>query len=143
MTPDDAPSTTSGDDADEIGGLSPRDLIIVASVVTGSTYGDAALLAGVSESTVDRLMRRPEVRAAADAARHRRAVQIADMLDQRTDAAIDALTAAMESGDTTASRVTAARTVLEQARRYRDHADLADRLYEVERVLRERGDVPT
>ena len=141
MTPDDASSGTEDVAADEvIGGLSPRDLVIVASVVTGSTYGDAALLAGVSESTVDRLMRRPEVKAAADTARLRRAQQIADLLDSRLDAAVDALADAMTTGDTTASRVTAARTLLEQARRWRDHSDLADRVYEIERQLRERGD---
>jgi hypothetical protein len=84
MLPDEATSPDS--DAGTVA-LTDRDLSIVAAVVSGLTYADAGLLAGCSESTVDRTMARPEVRAAADAARQRRAAQIADMLDARVDTA--------------------------------------------------------
>src|SRR5262245_62060180 len=129
MTPDDAASP-------DFGTLSARDRTILSAVVNGRTYSEAARLAECSESTVDRVMARPEVQAAADAARWRRSAQIADTLDRMLPHALSALGGLIIDAETEVVRLRAALGTLDQARRWRDHADLAERVWQLEQDLR-------
>lgn len=114
-----------------------RDAVIVAALATGATHAEAGKAAGCSTRTVARRLTEPSIAAAVDAERTRLAQEVADALAGRARAAVDRLAAVVAEGSDR-DAVTAARVVLDQAVRHRDHVYVADRLVALEAALTRR-----
>ena len=112
-------------------GQARKKSLAIASLLTAPRIADAAAAVGVSESTIDRWLAEPEFRAAYRAAQRQALQQAIGAL--QAGSAVTVLRAAMlDQSATAASRVAAARVVLEFSFRGAEMADLEERLEVVE-----------
>jgi hypothetical protein len=113
-------------------GTGPHDDLIIAALVGGATYADAATTAGVSKATVARRMADVEFRIRVAEGRH----EIAEALRGRlVEAASDAVTTIHDLSTSASSesvRLSASKAVLDLVLRSRDLDEA-----EVVRILRE------
>ena len=114
-------------------GQARKKSLAIASLLTAPRIADAAAAVGVSESTIDRWLAEPEFRAAYRAAQRQALQQAIGALQAAAGVAVTVLRAAMlDQSATAASRVAAARVVLEFSFRGAEMADLEERLEVVE-----------
>lgn len=99
--------------------LGPRNELIVAALAEGSTYKEAARLAGVNPKTVQRRMSLPAFAQAVAERRSERMGAIAGRLAQLTTAGMDTIADVLEHG-TPQERLRAARMTLDYGGRYHD-----------------------
>jgi hypothetical protein len=113
-------------------GAGPKDELIIATLVGGATYSEAAATAGVSKATVARRMADVEFRVKVAEGRH----EVAEALRGRlVEAASDAVTTIHDLSTSASSesvRLSASRAVLDLVLRPRDLDEA-----EVVRMLRE------
>jgi hypothetical protein len=112
------------------------DAALVAALLAGSTYEDAARATGYSRSTVSRRMRDAAFRDQLDALRRDVIARAADLLAAQTVASVDTLARLRDNTALSAGiRARAARDLLDLALRYRDSSELAARVAAIEGVL--------
>jgi hypothetical protein len=105
---------------------------LIAALAGGATIAAPAMVAGVSEATVYRRLNDESFRRAVDEARAVIVVQSTSRLAGASAAAIDALQALLKS-QKDATRLGAARAILDLSIRYREHVELANRVAQLER----------
>jgi hypothetical protein len=128
-------------------GISPRQQREIAALLSEPTLQDAAGTAGVGERTLRRWLRQPNFSRAYLECRREAVGQATARLQQAAGEAVSALEAVMRSPKASpASRVTAARSILDLAYRAAEAEDITQRMAELEttlagyqRVLAERG----
>ena len=115
------------------------DEMVIEALATGSTYREAADLAGVSARTVRRRMEGVEFTARVARRRAEFLNTVTGRLAAMPDLAVDALQVALLAGTTT-ERLRAADMVLAQSRRFTADTDVSQRLVAVEaRLLKGAG----
>lgn len=118
---------------DEMMGQSgPTDEVIVACLAEGMSYPHAAEVAGVSAKTVQRRMSDGDFRARVSRARAAHVQEIIGRLTGLGAKAVDVFDETMDSTQNGRLRLSAATCVLRSLREYRHHAELEERLKEVE-----------
>lgn len=123
---------TTSDTATVDGG----DAALVATLLAGGTYDDAARATGCSRSTVARRMRDAAFRDQLDALRREVLARAADLLAAQSVASVETLAALRDDTALAPSvRARAARDLLDLAIRFRDSSDLAARIAAIEGVL--------
>lgn len=112
-----------------------NDAALIAALASGCSHVEAAAALGVSARTVGRRLADPAF--VAQLAEHRGTImaRAADRLAAATATATDALVSLLDATTPPAVRVSAARVVLDAARRYQESADLEFRLAHLEAVL--------
>jgi hypothetical protein len=114
-------------------GQARKKSLAIASLLTAPRIADAAAAVGVSESTIDRWLAEPEFRAAYRAAQRQALQQAIGALQAAAGVAVTVLRAAMlDQSASAASRLGAARAILEFSFRGAEMADLEERLEVVE-----------
>lgn len=122
-------------------GVEPRDIVIVAALACGATHEQAGTAAGCAGRTVRRRLAEPTVRAALEAERTRLASEVADALTGNARAAVERLRRVVDD-DADRDAVNAARVLLDQMVKHRDHTWINERLDDIEArltVQRSRG----
>jgi transcriptional regulator with XRE-family HTH domain len=123
--------TTSDTATAEVG-----DAALVAALLAGGSYEDAARATGCSRSTVARRMRDAAFRDQLDALRREVLARAADILAAQSVASVEALAQLRDDTALPPSvRARAARDLLDLAVRYRDSSELAARIAAIEDVL--------
>lgn len=113
--------------------LSTKQLLAVQSLATGSTIGEAALHAKVTDSTVDRWLKLPEFRETIqEAKRDIYGSAIAQIVSACTTAVETLQEIAKDKKATTGARVSAAKVILETAYKGLAHEDLEARIKALE-----------
>jgi len=116
-------------------GLSPQEARFVALSASGEPMDSMAKALGVCSRTLRRWKRRPEVAAAiADLTRESMATAKSTLANAANKAARELVDLA-ESASPDASRVSAARAILEHAEKFVELAEISDRLSELETRL--------
>lgn len=115
-------------------GRSAADELLALQVAAGKTLAEAAQTAGVSESTVDRRQRDPEFRKRVAELRAEVVASATARLSSGLTKAADVLTALLES-ENAGIRLRAAKSVYELVMRGREHAELAEQVAELQRIV--------
>ena len=122
-------------DPDESDGLSPMEGRFVALSASGESMDSMAAALGVATRTLRRWKKRPEVASAiAELTRESMATAKSTLANAANRAARE-LVSLSESATPDASRVAAARTILEHAEKFVEIAEISDRLSELETRL--------
>jgi hypothetical protein len=119
------------------------DEVLAAALACGASHEQAAAKAGCSIKTVYRRMQDPEFM---ELLRKIRGEMIARACAALSAAALQSVQTLLALQDTKiphATRLGAARAVLELGARFRVEGELAERLAAIEKQLRNSGDVPT
>jgi len=132
--PPDTPVTR----ADTAPRRSVADAALVAALVGGSTLDEAADAANVSRRTVARRLKDPAFRGELEALRREALSRAADRLTGLTTAALETLNDLLGAHHPPTIRLGAARTVLHEASRFHEEAELATRIGAIEHALRKR-----
>lgn len=115
----------------------------IAALLSAPTIAHAAVVAGISESTLTRWLREEEFRRAYREAQRQALHQAISTLQAAAGTAVTVLRAAMlDQSSSAAARIAAARAVLEFSFRGAELADLEERLAAVEAYLTEREGRP-
>lgn len=127
---------------DESDGLSAAEVRFVTMSASGETMDGIAAELGVCTRTLRRWKRRPEVATAiAELTRESMAVAKSTLANAANKAARE-LVSLSESASPDASRVSAARAILEHAEKFVELAEISDRLTELEARLSPKGHRP-
>lgn len=118
------------------GGRQNADAALVASLATGATVQAAAKAAGVGARTVHRRLDDPAFRQRVAHARDELVAQAVGRLSEATSSAVTALLDLLDS-EMDFARLGAARAILELAAKYREAADLTERIRALEERLAE------
>ena len=110
----------------------------VAALLTESSIGAAAKVAGVSESTLLRWLQELDFKARYRAARRDAVEHAVSQLQRATVEAVEALRRNLTSG-VPSTEISAAKTILDNAIRGVELTDLAARIEELERANTEQG----
>ncbi len=110
----------------------PDDGLLAAALGGGLTYERAAEVAGVSRATAGRRMADPSFRAQVERLRRDHARRIEVRLAALSTRAVDALDDLIADRDSPAQRLGAARVVLDGVLRFREAAEVEDRLAALE-----------
>lgn len=121
--------------AEVIANGSRFDALLLPLLAAGLSYADAAAQAGVSERTVKRRMADPSFKRAVATQQHHNARETSAQLQQLTRTALDALRDLLERETAAGVRLAASRTVLEQALRWQETAEIDQRLQQIEEAL--------
>jgi hypothetical protein len=133
-------TTTTAEPEDDAEALTATDLMIVAALAVGRTWNEAAAAAGTSRATIARRLRVPEVRRALDTERQRVAAEVSDRLCGVMPAVVARLHHIATESESERETINASRVLLAEARAWRDHRWLTERLEAVEDALaRQRG----
>ncbi len=117
-----------------------RDDLLAAALASGAKIVEAAEAAGVSERTAHRRLADPAFRQRVENARRDHVQHVADKLATLGDQALDTLAELLGAPRVPAAvRCRAAVAVLDQTLRWREQADVEERLAAVEEALVERG----
>ncbi len=118
-------------------GLTPQESAAIAALLVSRTVQDAAAAAGISERTLRRwLTSREHFRTALRREQRATMAAVTARLQQVALKAVDTLEDVMEDGEAShASKVTAARALLELAQERIDMDEVAQRLEAIERGL--------
>ena len=108
------------------------DGLLAAALGAGLTYGRAAEVAGVSRATAGRRMTDPSFRAQVEHLRRDHARRIEVRLADLSTRAVEALDDLLADPDSPAQRLGAARVVLDGVLRFREAAEVEDRLAALE-----------
>jgi len=127
---------TIGQDAsaepDELDGLSPMTRRFVTLSASGESMDSMAAGLGVCSRTLRRWKRRPEVASAIAELTHESMALAKSTLANAANRAARELVGLAESASPDASRVSAARAILEHAEKFVELAEISDRLTELE-----------
>jgi DNA-binding NarL/FixJ family response regulator len=115
--------------------LSARWQILAVALATGATVKAAARKAGVSERTVYRRLSRPRFRAVVRQLREQMTSEAIGTLTREMNTAAIMLKKLLKAGKDE-TRLRAARAIIELAIRAREHADLEQRVAELEEAVR-------
>ncbi len=123
------------------GGRQGADSLLIAALAGGSTVQDAAATAGVGVATVYRRLREREFKQKVEEARTE---LLSGAMARLSAATTDAVTTLMGllAAESESVRLGAARSILDMALRWRESADLAERLDAVEAWMETLGDHP-
>jgi hypothetical protein len=120
--------------------LTRKQELLIAALLTAPTIGEAAQIVGVSEPTVGRWLKRPDVQRAYRAARQQAVAQAITRLQQITGKAVGTLEAILDDEDAPAgARVGAAKAILELTTKSFALEDLRAQIAELEARLEEQG----
>jgi hypothetical protein len=114
---------------------SRTDAVLIPHLVAGLSYADVAAQTGVSERTIKRRMADPSFRRIVADRQRQAAQQTCAQLRRLTNEALDALRDLLDASTSSSVRLGASRTVLEQALRWQEAAELEVRLQEIELAL--------
>jgi hypothetical protein len=115
------------------GGKKARQLqLFVAALLSHASVEDAARASGISPSTAWRWMRDPAVLARLREARRDAMNAAMTRLQEAAVGAVDCLCEVQRTGESESARVSAARTILEQALRAVELGDIQERLEKLE-----------
>ncbi len=106
--------------------------LLAAALGAGLSYGRAAEVAGVSRATAGRRMADPSFRTQVERLRRDHARRIEVRLADLSTRAVDALDDLIADRDSPAQRLGAARVVLDGVLRFREAAEIEDRLSTLE-----------
>ena len=123
------------------GGRKNADSALIAALAGGATVRDAAAAAGVGEMTVYRRLKESEFRRRLDEARAEILSGAMARLSAATTGAVETLTSLL-AAESESVRLGAARSILDTALRWREQADLVERLDTVEAWMEALGDHP-
>ncbi|WP_287128945.1 hypothetical protein [Candidatus Cyanaurora vandensis] len=116
--------------------LTPKQLIAAQALACGFSIAAAAAASGTGEKTIDRWLKLPEFQIGLKAIRQDLyQVTINALVGASTDAVKTLRTIAQDPSAPPAARVTAARTILDQAGRAQGEAELLQRLEALEDLL--------
>lgn len=124
---------------DIMGDLTSKQKAAIAALLEGQTQGGAARAAGVARQTLGKWLNNPDfaqaLREGSDGAIRAASARLAAL----TEAAVDSIEASMTQPTTPGAslRLRAADALLSHALRIREHADILERLSELERRLNE------
>ena len=104
---------------------------LIAALAGGASVVDAAAAAGISEATAHRRLRESEFRRRVDEVRAEILLGAMAQLSAATTGAVETLTSLLVA-ESESVRLGAARSILDTALRWREQADLAERLDAVE-----------
>ena len=110
----------------------PDDELLAAALGAGLTYSRAAEVAGVSRATTGRRMADSSFRAQVDRLRRDHVRRVEVRLADLSGRALDALDDLLSDRDAPAQRLGAAKAVLDGVLRFREAADVEDRLAALE-----------
>lgn len=113
----------------------PDDDLLAAALGAGLTYNRAAEVAGVSRATAGRRMADPSFRAQVERLRRNHVGRVEVRLADLSGRALDALDDLLADRDSPAQRLGAARAVLDGVLRFREAAEVEDRLAALEARL--------
>jgi hypothetical protein len=111
---------------------------LIAALLSHPTIEAAAKSVGISDATAWRWMKTPEFQAAYRQARREAMRQTTARLQEAAAEAVDALREVQRTGESESARVSAARTILDQAIKAADLEDVQMRLEALEKALTER-----
>jgi len=109
--------------------------LAIAGLLQGSSIGDAAKLAGVSESSLFRWLRDESFRRAYQEARREAVGQAVAQLQRSCGRAVEGLVDVLDDGEASASaKVSASKTILELSLKSVEIEDLEKRISELEKA---------
>jgi hypothetical protein len=111
------------------------DAVLIAQLAGGATHEHAAAAAGCSKTTVARRLRDPRFRAAIDASREQLFEAAFGRIVSAAQAASGTLIALLAREAPYATRLGAARTILEASVKFREEHDVEERLKALEERL--------
>jgi hypothetical protein len=106
---------------------------LITLLVSGATVKDAAAKTGLSERTVYRRLQDPAFGERLEAARRERWARIGDIMTAATLPSAKKLIGLLDSAVPHSVQLGAARTILEQSLKLREHNELEERLAAVEK----------
>ena len=112
---------------------------LVAALAGGATVRDAAAEAGIGEATAHRRLKEPEFRQHVDEARGELIAAAVARLGAASTKAVSTLEGLL-TAESEAVQLGAARAILDAALKWREHADLAERLDAVEAWIEVAGE---
>ena len=115
---------------------SRADALLLSELAAGSTIADAAQRAGVSPATVRRRLADPTFRAQLARAQSELVERATAALTSASTEAVETLRELLRDGPPS-TRLQAARAILDAAPKWRDTADIEQRLAAIEASLRE------
>jgi hypothetical protein len=119
--------------------LTAKQSAAIAALLDGQTQGGAATAAGVTKRTLQRWLNEPEftaaLRAGSDGAIRAASARLAALTEQAINAIAMAMSQPAQPG--AAVKLRAADSLLSHAMRIREHADILERLAQLEKMLDE------
>ena len=115
------------------------DAVLVAALAGGATVRDAASAAGIGEATAHRRLKESAFARRVDEARAEILAGAMARLSAGTTRAVETLTDLL-AAESESVRLGAARSILDTALRWREHAELAERLDAVEAWIEVAGE---
>lgn len=112
--------------------------IAIAGLAVGLTAPEVAKQCGVHECTVRRWLKRPDVQAQVEAARRDLVSQTVGRLSDSTTQAVQTLRQLLSADTPPATRLGAARAILEMAAKWRESEELERRLTALEEIIETR-----
>jgi hypothetical protein len=116
--------------------------LFVTALLSHASVDDAAEAAGISHSTAWRWIRQPDVLARLREARRDAMNRAIARLQEAASGAVDCLCQVQRDGESESARVSAARTILEQALRAVELGDVLERLDAIERTVKSQAFTP-
>jgi Holliday junction resolvasome RuvABC DNA-binding subunit len=108
---------------------------LIAALLTSATIADAAKVAGIGDKTARRWMKDPDFAEQYRLARRSCMDQATAALQQAMSESVEALREIQFGGESEAARVSAARTIIDNALRSRESEDISARLDALEAAL--------
>lgn len=112
---------------------------LIAALLSHPTIEAAAKAVGIGEATARRWMKEPAFRELYRDARREAMRHTTARLQEASGEAVECLRKVQQSGESESARVSASRTIIEQAMRAADLEDVHERLDALEAVMKERG----
>lgn len=122
------------------GGKKPNKLhLFIQALLSNASVESAARAAGISASTAWRWMKDPAVVTGLREARQNAVERAMARLQEAMSGAVDCLCQVQSEGESESARVSAARTILEQALRSVELQDVQERIEKLEAIVKSRN----